>query len=87
MDAVRSMWSGHHVLGRRFSELDLAHRVGERRVFLAWASKGRGAVLAVLGGLEAELLAIGIAIDINVRDAHCERWLVGERICVVDLCC
>jgi hypothetical protein len=84
---VRSMWSRHHILGCRFSELDLAQRVGKRRVFLAWASKSRRAVLAVLGGLEGELLAIGIAIDINVRDAHCERWLVGERICLVDWCC
>jgi hypothetical protein len=78
---VVSVWPRHHELSSWFSELDLADGVGECRVLLARTSSCGLAVLAVLGLLEGDLFPIGITVNVDVGDAHCDGcWWVN--VCV-----
>jgi hypothetical protein len=77
---MMSMRTGHHKLSRRFRELDLADRILECGVRLAWTAWC--AVLTVLGLLEGDLFPIRVAIDINIRLTHCEGVVgVGSMCC------
>ncbi len=67
------MVGGHHVFCGRFAELDFSDWVLEDREFLAWTA---GLPVLAKGGLtERNFLAVWVAVDIDVGDAHCDGWL------------
>lgn len=65
----------HHVFSGWFSKSDLADRVLEDGQLLAWTAWL--AILAVGHLAEFDVFAVGVLVDINVGDTHCDCWNVG----------
>lgn len=75
----RGLFVCHYELGGELAELDFSDGIRQRGMLLTWTPSA--AVLAVLSFLEGELLAVRVAVDVDVGDAHCCGCLVN--VCVV----